>query len=191
MAIDPSKFHPVNVADTCAVWNILSSKALYVAAKSAGCVFCVTSFVQYELTVKPRKSINRSEQELIERLTESRRQKDFEIHSCSIDDLLDIARLESRKSLGKGELSSIAFAMKTRQAVISDDVKATQLARDCGHSLSQTTPHLFAWLIFTERLGNGDKATVISQHKAMGRILAPHFETAYGMALHCKLLAAQ
>jgi len=36
MAIDPSKFHLVNVMDTCAVWNVLSSARLYSAAKEAG-----------------------------------------------------------------------------------------------------------------------------------------------------------
>jgi hypothetical protein len=191
MSIDPSKFHRVNVADTCAVWNALSSKVLYAAASDAGCVFCVTSFVEYELIVKPRKSIKPSEQELINRLTEAKRRGNFETHSCTITDLLSISNLESRKSLGKGELSSIAFAMKTHQAFISDDRKATALARDCGHSLSQTTPHLFAWLVFTDRLGNSDKSTVISQHNTMERPLAPHFERAYEMALHCKLMASQ
>ena len=95
--------------------------------------------------------------------------------------------LESRKRLGKGELSSIAFAMKIGQAVITDDLKARTLAKDSGHPHVQTTPHLFSWLIFKGRLGDFDKGTVIAQHKAMDRPLAPHFETAYEMALQCRL----
>ena len=77
--------------------------------------------------------------------------------------------------------------MKIRQAVITDDKKARKLAEDSGHALTQTTPHLFSWLIFKGRLGDSDKGTVIAQHAAMGKPLAPHFEAAYEMALQCKL----
>lgn len=55
MAIDPSKFHLINVADTCAVWNVLSSSRLHAAAKEARCEFCITSFVRYECLSKLRK----------------------------------------------------------------------------------------------------------------------------------------
>jgi hypothetical protein len=79
--------------------------------------------------------------------------------------------------------------MKIGQAVITDDKKARKLAEDSGHTLTQTTPHLFSWLIFKGRLGDSDKPTVITQHKSMERPLAPHFEAAYGMALQCKLNA--
>jgi predicted nucleic acid-binding protein len=89
--------------------------------------------------------------------------------------------------LGKGELSAIAFAMKIRQAVITDDQKARRLAEDLGHAITQTTPHLFSWLIFKGRLGDSDKDLVIEQHVAMGRPLAPHFLNAYELALQCKL----
>ena len=97
--------------------------------------------------------------------------------------------LESRKRLGKGELSSIAFAMKIGQAVITDDMKARKLAEDSGHVHIQTTPHLFSWLIFKGRLSDFDKGAVIAQHRDMDRPLAPHFEKAYEMALQCRLNA--
>jgi hypothetical protein len=64
-----------------------------------------------------------------------------------------------------------------------DDRKARKLAEDLGHALTQTTPHLFSWLIFKGLLGDSDKPTVITQHQSMERLLAPHFETAYEMAL--------
>lgn len=115
----------------------------------------------------------------------------FKSHSCDIGDLQSIKVLQRRKNLGKGELSSIAFAMKIGQAVITDDVKARQLAEDSGHTLAQTTPHLFAWLIFKGRLGDSDRHTVISQHQAMERHLEPHFNDAYEMALQCRLNAMQ
>lgn len=188
MAIDPSKFHLVNVADTCSVWNVLSSIRLYGAAKEARCDFCITSFVRYECLTKPRKKApSTAEAELIRRLSQEQSRGGFAAHSCDIEDLQAIKLLESRKGLGKGELSSIAFAMKIGQAVITDDVKAQNLARDSGHVLTQTTPHLFSWLIFQGRLGDSDKTTVIDQHRAMERPLAPHFERAYDMALQCRL----
>jgi hypothetical protein len=192
MAIDPSRFHPINVADTCAVWNVLSSVRLHASAKEARCEFCVTSFVRYECLVKARKKEpTAAEGELMRRLVQEQSRGGFAAHSCDISDLQAIKVLESRNRLGKGELSSIAFAMKTGQAVITDDKKARKLAEDSGHSLTQTTPHLFSWLIFNGRLGDSDKDTVIAEHRAMDRPLAPHFETAYIMALQCKLNSAR
>ena len=190
MAIDPSKFHLVNVADTCSVWNLLSSATLHSAAKEAHCEFCITSFVRYECLSKQRKKTpTAAETELMRRLAQEQGRGGFAAHSCDIGDLQAIKLLESRKRLGKGELSSVAFAMKIGQAVITDDMKARKLAEDSGHAHIQTTPHLFSWLIFKGRLGDSDKATVIAQHKAMDRPLAPHFETAYEMALQCRLNA--
>lgn len=188
MAIDPSKFRLINVADTCSVWNVLSSTTLYSAAKEARCEFCITSFVRYECLNKPRKKApTAAEAELVRRLAQEQGRGSFAAHSCEIGDLQAIKLLESRKRLGKGELSSIAFAMKIGQAVITDDMKARKLAQDSGHAHVQTTPHLFSWLIFLGRLGDSDKDTVITQHKALDRPLAPHFETAYEHALRCRL----
>ena len=191
MAIDPSKFHLINVADTCSVWNVLSSARLHAAAKEAHCEFCVTNFVRYECLTKPRKKApTQAEAELMRRLIREQARGGFAAHSCDIGDLQAIKILESRNRLGKGELSSIAFAMKIRQAVLTDDMKARKLAEHSGHALTQTTPHLFSWLIFKGRLGDSDKPTVIMQHQAMERPLAPHFEAAYEMALQCRLNAA-
>ncbi len=189
MAIDPSKFHLINVADTCSVWNVLSSPRLHAAAKEARCEFCITSFVRYECLNKPRKSQTKAEAELMRRLAQEQTRGGFAAHSCEIGDLQAIKILESRKRLGKGELSSIAFAMKIGQAVLTDDMKARKLAESSGHTLTQTTPHLFSWLVFKGRLVDSDKPTVITQHQAMERPLAPHFETAYEMALQCRLNA--
>lgn len=190
MAIDPSVFRLVNVADTCSVWNLLSSAKLHAAAKEARCEFCITSFVRYECLHKPRKvTPTAAEAELMRRLTQEQGRGGFAAHSCGISDLQAIKLLESRKRLGKGELSSIAFAMKIGQAVITDDMKARRLAENSGHPHIQTTPHLFSWLIFKGRLGDSDKGIVIAQHKAMDRPLEPHFETAYEMALQCRLNA--
>lgn len=191
MAIDPSKFHLINVADTCAVWNVLSSPRLYISAKEARCEFCITSFVRYECLFKPRKNAPTvAEAELMRRLAKEQARGGFAAHSCGIGDLQALKILENRKRLGKGELSSIAFAMKIGQAVITDDMKARKLAEDSGYPLIQTTPHLFSWLIFKGRLGDSDKPIIIMQHQAMERPLSPHFEKAYELALQCKLNAS-
>ncbi|MCJ1887490.1 hypothetical protein LNN38_21705 [Pseudomonas sp. LA21] len=189
MAIDPSRFHQINVADTCSVWNILSSRRLYTAAQEAKCDFCLTAFVHYECLVKPRSSPTEADLELIERLKKEQRKGNFVAHSCSISDLQDIADLESRKKLGKGELSSIAFASRIHQAFITDDRKARKLSESVARAVTQTTPHMHSWLIFTNRLTDSDHQTVLSQHKEMGGSLAPHLENAYEMALQCKLNA--
>lgn len=189
MAIDPTNFYLINVADTCSVWNVLSSKLLYSAAKTVHCDFCITSFVQYECLVKPRKSLTTAEIELVARLRQEQSRGTFKSHSCGIDDLQDIRLLESRHKLGKGELSSIAFAMKTNQAVITDDQRARKLAIESGHARTQTTPHLLAWLIFTNRLGDSDVSVVKSDNKKMGLPLSKHFQDAYEIALQCKLNA--
>ncbi|PLC52654.1 hypothetical protein CR155_17830 [Pollutimonas nitritireducens] len=190
MAIDPSRFHPINVVDTCSVWNILSSPRLNAAAKEAKCDFCVTNFVQYECLTKSRKSILPREQALMDRLRAEQQRGAFQTHSCSIEDLQIVEILEKRNKLGKGELSSIAFAMKIRQGFITDDRQAQTLAKDFGHPHSQSTPHLFSWLIFTNRLSDGDKDTVIAQHIDAGRQMAQHLQKAYEMALQCRLNSA-
>lgn len=189
MAIDPSKFHPFNVADTCSVWNILSSARMRSAAKDARCDFCITSFVHYECMVKPRKALTEADQELRRRLHVEQRAGAFQAHSCGIGDLQDVKVLESRKRLGMGEISSIAFAMKIGQAVLTDDQKARKLAEAAGHRLVQTTPHLFSWLIFTRRLGDSDVPLVLGQHQALGGDLAPHLDRGYRLALECLINA--
>lgn len=183
MAIDPSRFHLVNVVDTCAVWNVLSSTRLYSAAKEARCEFCMTGFVLYECLFKKRTVPRSVEKELMGRLQKARRDGAFKAHELTIDDLQRIAQLEQRKRLGKGELSTIAFAMKINQAVMTDDQKARRLAQDIGHPLVQTTPYLYAWLIFTRRLSEADKGAIIQQHEEMGQVLRPHFEDAHEKAL--------
>ncbi len=185
MAIDPSKFHLVNVVDTCAVWNVLSSARLYSAAKEIGCEFCMTGFVYYECLIKKRGNQKIADKELMKRLQKEQDRGGFKAHGTTIDDLQRVAQLEQRKRLGKGELSTIAFAMKINHAVMTDDQKARRLTKDAGHPLIQTTPHLFAWLIFKQRLMDADKSLIIRQHEEMGQILTPQFEEAYRLALIC------
>lgn len=186
MAIDPSIFHQVNVADTCAVWNILSSEALHLAAKKAGCSFCVTGVVQYELLLKPRSQRKASDVELRSRLEREQAAGGFPSHACSLEDLRMVGSLEERKKLGKGELSSIALAMRLYQAVITDDRKAARLSREAGHALTQTTPHLLSWLEFHNALSDADKRDVLAQHAELNGSLVEPFRDAIQIAQQCK-----
>ena len=187
MAIDPTRFETSNVVDTCAVWNVLSSRLLYDAALEAHCHFVITTFVQYECLHKRRKTSKESDIELRTRLRKEQARGRFSSYSCDIEDLQAIALLQNRMRLGKGELSSIAFAMKFRQAVLTDDQKARRLTSSAGYGPSQTTPHLFAWLIFSGYLGDLDKDVVIAQHRSLDGILGQYFDDAYVQALQCRL----
>jgi predicted nucleic acid-binding protein len=182
MAIDPRLFQTSNVADTCGVWNILSSDRLSMAAFSAGCQFIITDFVNYECLLKTRRSERSNERELQSRLRKAQSEGKFRSFSCQIEDLQTMAILENQRRLGKGELSTIAFAIKYQQAVFTDDQKARRLASTVCPAV-QTTPHLFSWLVFTRRLVDADKDIVISQHRALGRPLSTFFEEAYALAL--------
>lgn len=176
------------MADTCSVWNVLSSDRLYQSATSAGCVFCCTGYVNYECLLKPRKKAYSHDVELQRRLRAARNGGKFQLFSLEIEDLQEIEILERRKKLGKGELSSIAFAKRTRQAFLTDDKNALKLALEVlpsGHV--QTTPDLFCWLIFEQLLGDSDKQVVISQHESLKRPLKEQFEECYLLALQYRL----
>ena len=190
MPIDPRTFRLVNVADTCAVWNVLSSALLHSVAKAANCDFCMTGYVLYECLFKPRGEPTAAAQELMRRLRAEQERSTFQAHQCTIDDLQEIARLEQIKPLGKGELSCIAFAKRIGQAVLTDDQGARRLATQVGVP-EQTTPHLLAWLLFVGRLGDADVDGIIAQHKQSEGGLERHFRDAYGMAMMCKMLDAQ
>ncbi len=191
MAIDPSQFHLHNVTDTCAVWNVLSSRILYSRSRDAGCDFCITRFVLYECLHKPRRNASQAERELQERLQRERDLGRFQDYALEIADLQDVHVMEKRQRLSKGELVSITFAKKTHQAFLTDDQKARRL----GHSVLppnrvQTTPHLFGWLFFIGRLSDGDKAEIMREHEGCGRPLAKHFEEMYNRALQYRLMMA-
>ena len=190
MPIDPSSFHRQNVADTCAIWNVLSSKTLYYASCSAGCSFCCTRFVNYECLHKPRKNVSSADEELQRRLQEEQALGNFAPYNLDVQDLQEIAIIEKRMRLSKGELSSIAFAQKTRQAFLTDDQKARKLASGIIEpAMVQTTPHLFGWLHFHWHLTDGDKDAVIAEHESLKRPLAGQFECMYQEALRYRLMA--
>lgn len=188
MAVDPSQFCLLNVIDTCAIWNILSSKRFYAATLSAKCIFSCTQFVHYECLHKPRTEISEEEIELQNRFKKESEKGQFKNYHITIEDLQDIEILEKRKNLSKGELSSIVFARKTRQAFLTDDRGAKKLAEQImDEKMVQTTPHLFGWLFYTDFLRDGDKDKIIKEHKSFNRPLAKYFDQIYLKALEYKL----
>lgn len=189
MGIDVTAFNLVNVVDTCSVWNVLSSKLLYGAAREAGCEFCITTFVHYECLIKPRKTASKGleEQLLMDRLKAEQDRGRFKSHSCDIADLQQLATLAGRKRLGKGELSAVAFAMKINQAVLTDDQGARRFSASAGCRSTQTTPQLFGWLVFTGRLGHVDKSTIVEQHETTKGPLRKYLDDACDAALQCRL----
>lgn len=189
MPLDPATFIKLNVADTCSIWNIVSSSALLNAAKSANCTFSCTAFVQYECFDKPRKSLSENDEELRTRLKREQTGGQFAVYHLDLEDLLDVEILRERMNLGKGELSSIAFARRTRQGFMTDDQGARRLAEMAlPENHVQTTPHLFGWLIYRSFLTDGDKDKVIEQHSSFGRPLRKYFQTMYERALERRLM---
>ena len=183
MAFDPRNFYQYNMIDTCAVWNVLSSKRLHEGAISAGCIFSCTRFVIYECLEKRRKVPSRYDLELQRRLTEERKNNRFQTYSIEIEDLQEIDILERRKKLGKGELSSIVFAKRTHQAFLTDDQKARKLALEVMPGYVQTTPHLFGWLLYEGILKDSDKDPIIAEHDALNLPLSKYFEEVSETAL--------
>ncbi len=147
MAVNPSCFHKYNVIDTCSIWNIICSSPFYSATLIANCEFICTGFVFYECLVKKRANESNSDNVLQGILTKEIDKGKFPIHHISIEDLQEIEILENRKKLSKGELSSIVFAKKIRQAFLTDDQGARKLAETIlDKKMVQTTPQLFGWL---------------------------------------------
>jgi len=188
--VDVSKFEKLNVADTCSVWNVLASRLLYEAAKCARVMLCMSEFVRYECLHKPGR--NRPERlELQGRLRREIERGTITSYSLGIEDLQDVEILQSRRSLSKGELASIALAKKTGQAFMSDDKAAFKLAiRALPTYRVQSTPHLAAWLCFTGLLAGTDKAQIAAQLAEVNRNLEPHLGQAFLEALRCKLMSS-
>jgi hypothetical protein len=184
MPVDPRGFRKLNVADTCAVWNVLASPLLTARAREAGCHLSCTGFVIYECLYKPRKTTRQAEVDLMNRLRKEQASGRLAVYHLDVDDLNDVEILQQRMRLGKGELASIAFAKRTQQAFLTDDQRARKLAASMlqPHEV-QTTPHLFGWLMYEGFLGDADKDTVIAQHQASERPLTKFFEEMYVIVL--------
>lgn len=181
-----NRFRLNSVIDTCAIGHLLSSLTLYRLAVGIGCDFVMPGFVEYEALYKPR-TMNREQEEMLTRLREERKRGRFTTYNTSIEDLQEIGRLEESRRLGKGELSAIALAKKINIAVTTDDKKAFRLALQEMTSAEQvqTIPQLVGWLVYTDKLSDGDVTVIIAEHQAMGESHHHHFNELYleGMRL--------
>ncbi|KUO59699.1 MAG: hypothetical protein APF84_13660 [Gracilibacter sp. BRH_c7a] len=188
--VDLTYFNKANVLDTCSIWNIISSNCLFSVAQQAGCSFYMTSYVLYECLYKPRKEVDSIDLELQNRLRKVLERNIITRYSLDLEDLQDVEILERRKKLGKGELSSIVFAKKFRQSIITDDQKARKLARTIlDASCVQTTPQLFGWLFFINFLADADKDTIIQEHNSFKQPLEKYFLITYEEALRLRLIS--
>jgi hypothetical protein len=186
---DVSIFHRDAVADTCAVWNVLASPRLTRAARVAGCVFNLTTYVLYECLHKPRKEEVAEDRELQRRLSAARTGEMFKSHALSLADLQDVARLEARKRLGKGELSCIAFARRTGLAFLTDDTGAKKLGlQELDGGRVQSSPHLFGWLVFAGHISDAEVDPIVTEHASMRRHRGEDFRRNYLEALRIRLL---
>lgn len=192
MAIDVTNFHRINATDTCAVWNILSSTTLYQTAKQANVSFCITPFIQYECVIKKRSRVKPEDLELQKRFLRCSQSGDFTLCQVQLEDLLIPALLRDGGRIGKGEVSVIALAYRTRQAVLTDDQRARRVAADSAVSVVvQTTPHLLGWLVFTGHLLDNDVKLVSEEHKRMGGPLEKFFQEVNMHALRARCLLSQ
>jgi predicted nucleic acid-binding protein len=183
MRINIKSFKPLNVIDTCSIWHLLSSDMLYSTAKINGCYFSCTKYVEYECLYKPRTIFKEADKNLQNKLQKEMAKSLFPSYSISVDDLQSIMNLEQRKSLSKGELSSIVFAQKTQQAFLTDDQGARKLSEFyIGLDNTQTIPQLFGWLSYTGKILDSDKSVVILEHENNGGQLRKYFDEVFDRA---------
>lgn len=189
MNINITSFNILNVIDTCAIDNLLSSNTLFNASINANCKYCYTKFVEYEMFYKERKNPTTSSLQLQNRLKLETKLQHFECHQLSIDDLQDVEIMEKRKKLGIGELSSIAFARKINHSFMSDDQGARKFASEIiGSKKVQTTPHLLGWLFYNRNLIDSDFSVIIQEHESNNRTLSRFLKEAYEESLRIRLM---
>lgn len=183
MRIDIRSFKQLNIIDTCSVWNLLSSDKLYNMATIVGCYFSCTRYVIYECLYKSRTVHKETDDKLRNKFSKQVDKFSSPSYSIGIDDLQSIMNLEQRKALSKGELSSIVFAQKTRQAFLTDDQKARKLSEFyIGAKNTQTIPHLFGWLSYTGKILDSDKIEIIREHENNGGQLSKFFDEVFNKA---------
>ena len=180
------------VADTCSVWNVLSSGLLHRTCNAASFDYAITGFVLYECLSKPRKNmLSSADSELKRRLREARKAGQFKSYDLELEDLQEVELLEARKRLSKGELSAVAFAKRVGIGLQTDDQGARKLATAVlTERKVQTTPHVLGWLFFHGHLIDGDLPSIQEEHARMDRPLRKFFHDMYMEAMRCRAMQA-
>ncbi|NIZ01197.1 hypothetical protein [Thalassospira lucentensis] len=188
------EFPAVASADTCAVWNILSSRTLSSAIKGR-CHLTLAKFVLYECLDKPRKKPSEDlhlREQLRKEITSG---KHFSLHELEIEDIQHlVADVGDIRRFDKGELAALALARKYRSGFITDDRVAKKVGeRIVGNLCVRTTPHLVGWLVYCGHLTDGDVKTIISDNdnyrNTQGRIgiyIQQCYEHAMGLRIRPK-----
>lgn len=157
------------VADTCSIWNVLSSRRLFQAARTAKVHFCITEMVHFECVLKPRKTVTAEQDELLRRFRAAASDGCFPVQACTLEDLIQVSR-GAPSALSSGELSCIATAYKIRSiAFMTDEKKARKYADKTLGILVETTPRLYAWLHYSRYLSDGDHEPIIIEHERYER----------------------
>ena len=178
------------LTDSCAVQNLLSSSTLHAACASAGFEFAITKYCLYECLDKPRKVELAGDLEIRRRLREARARGLFPAHGITVEDLQEAAVLRLRRRLGAGELSSIALAKRFGIGFQTDDDGAEKLAIDVlARQNVQTTPHVLGWLFFHGHVADHHVDTIVEEHTAAGRNIAPRFRHVHGEAARIRAMA--
>lgn len=189
MAFDPRECHVVLVADTCSVWNLLSSHRLFRSARGAGRHFLITPVVLYECQQIAKGVVNAERTELLARFKDARSEGVFVEQGCDIEDLLAVSR-SAPLGLSSGELSCMAAAYKVRSiAFMTDDKQARRFAEQGLQLVVVTTPKLYAWLHYHRHLLDSDHDDVVREHELYERRpLTKFFNKAYEVALQYRLM---
>lgn len=188
MRIDITTCTKLNVTDSCAFWNILSSPTFYSVLIDQKFDFACTDFIVHECLHKKRTEPTKEDSSIQNKFKLLLKTRKVVSHKLSIEDLQDDEILKYRKSLGKGELSSIAFAKKTRLSFHSDDQGARKIAEQIlGVKQVQTTPLLLGWLFYNNHLSDRDLEPIIKDHISAGRPLERFFREVHEESWRIKL----
>lgn len=178
------------IVDACAVWNLLSSAVLFRACVTHKFGFSITEFVLYECLHKPRKGPSDADLELMRRLRDARQREQFGAVALTVDDLQDVMRLQLRRRVSKGELSSIAFARRAGITFQTDDQGARKLAvEELPIGRVQTTPHVLGWLYFHGKLADHELRIIIAEHEQVSRPLRKYLQGMYEEAMRCRSIS--
>ena len=188
-----SSFPQVLSIDTCSVWNLLRSKKLTSATINRGLHFLLSDYVRYECLAKKRKSKSKIENDLKKSLEEAiSDKKTFSVRQIDIADLSSLAKsMSETQRFGKGEIAAIALAQKMRSGFMTDDRAARKLASSTiGTERTRTTSHLVGWLVFSDKIIDGDVSIIIDDNKkfrgASGHI-GLYIKECYNHAMMLKL----
>ena len=188
----PESFRPINVTDTCAIWNLIGSSTLFRVARQRNMSFVITNTVYYECFTKSKgRPASERHRRLRGRLAKHIQRNDVNQMDLTIDDLQDAIntarQYDADRRLGYGEISCAALARRLRQAVLTDNKRDFRVIAKLVDGLLQTTARLLGWLYLHGHLTDGDVGDVIRQHGDSGGHMSRVYECAHREACQMRL----